>query len=202
VSIVSRGRALGWTLQLPTEDKYNNSRSELLATMAVLMGGRTAEEVVYDEQTTGASDDIERCTSIARRMVTEFGMSDTIGPIRLGQAEHEVFLGRDYGHAANYSDDVAATVDAEVRALVDGAHREAEAILRAHRATLDALVAQLVEKETLDTSELAEIFGDGCAGPRPNQPLPEVSPPLFVFIRAQSGPSVIHKMRGGPSLLR
>jgi cell division protease FtsH len=173
VSIVSRGRALGWTLQLPVEDKYNNSRSELLATMAVLMGGRTAEELVYDEQTTGASDDIERCTNIARRMVTEFGMSETIGPIRLGQAEHEVFLGRDYGHGANYSDEVAASIDAEVRALIDGAHREAEAILRAHRATLDLLVDRLIEKETLDTGELAEILGDlpdWASPPRP--PLP------------------------------
>jgi cell division protease FtsH len=160
VSIVSRGRALGWTLQLPTEDKYNNSRSELLATMAVLMGGRTAEEIVFGEQTTGASDDIERATNIARRMVTEFGMSDTIGPIRLGQAEHEVFLGRDYGQQANYSDEVAARIDAEVRVLIDQAHREAEAILREHRATLDRLALALVDKETLDQDDLAGLLGD------------------------------------------
>jgi cell division protease FtsH len=160
VSIVSRGRALGWTLQLPTEDKYNNSRSELLATMAVLMGGRTAEEIVFGEQTTGASDDIERATNIARRMVTEFGMSDTIGPIRLGQAEHEVFLGRDYGQQANYSDEVAARIDAEVRVLIDQAHREAEAILREHRATLDRLAVALVDKETLDQDDLAGLLGD------------------------------------------
>jgi len=159
VSIVSRGRALGWTLQLPTEDKYNNSRSELLATMAVLMGGRTAEEVVYGEQTTGASDDIERATNIARRMVTEFGMSDALGPIRFGQAEREVFLGRDYGHAANYSDEVATQIDEEIRALVDGAHLEAEAIIRAHRATLDELADRLIEKETLDLADLQQLLG-------------------------------------------
>ena len=159
VSIVSRGRALGWTLQLPLEDKYNNSRSELLATMAVLMGGRTAEELVYNEQTTGASDDIDRATTIARRMVTEFGMSDSLGPIKFGQAEHEVFLGRDYGHQANYSDEIARHIDAEIRALVDGAHREAEAILRAHRATLDTLCDRLIEKETLDQNDLAELLG-------------------------------------------
>ncbi len=165
VSIVSRGRALGWTLQLPTEDKYNNSRSELMATMAVLMGGRTAEELVYEEQTTGASDDIERATNIARRMVTEFGMSDTIGPIRLGQAEHEVFLGRDYGHEANYSDAIATRIDAEIRALVDGAHREAEAILRAHRATLDRLADRLVEQ--VETHSAQEDLRRAILGPLP-----------------------------------
>ena len=159
VSIVSRGRALGWTLQLPIEDKYNNSRSELLATMAVLMGGRTAEELVYNEQTTGASDDIDRATTIARRMVTEFGMSESLGPIKFGQAQQEVFLGRDYGHQANYSDEVARNIDSEIRALVDGAHREAEAILRAHRATLDILCDRLIEKETLDQNDLAELLG-------------------------------------------
>ena len=160
VSIVSRGRALGWTLSLPTEDKYNNSRSELLATMAVLMGGRTAEELVYNEQTTGASDDIERATTIARRMVTEFGMSETLGPIKFGQAEREVFLGRDFGHQANYSDEIATSIDAEIRALVDGAHVEARAILTTHRATLDTLAERLIEKETLDTNDLAGILGE------------------------------------------
>jgi cell division protease FtsH len=159
VSIVSRGRALGWTLQLPTEDKYNNSRSELMATMAVLMGGRTAEELVYNEKTTGASDDIERATNIARRMVTEFGMSDALGPIKFGQAQHEVFLGRDYGHEANYSDEVASRIDTEIRALVDVAHAEAEAILRAHRATLERLADRLVDKETLGPDDLAELLG-------------------------------------------
>ena len=159
VSIVSRGRALGWTLQLPTEDKYNNSRSELMATMTVLMGGRTAEELVYNEMTTGASDDIERATNIARRMVTEFGMSEALGPIKFGQAEREVFLGRDYGHQANYSEEVATRIDVEIRGLVEAAHAEASAILRAHRATLDRLASLLVEKETLDQSDLADLLG-------------------------------------------
>jgi cell division protease FtsH len=179
VSIVSRGRALGWTLQLPTEDKYNNSRSELMASMTVLMGGRTAEELVYNEMTTGASDDIERATNLARRMVTEFGMSETLGPIRFGQAEREVFLGRDYGHQANYSEEVATRIDTEIRALVDAAHVEATAILRAHRATLDLLADHLVEKETLDQSDLAQLLGalpawTGTAGSH------EVLPPAAV----------------------
>jgi cell division protease FtsH len=123
------------------------------------MGGRTAEELVYNEMTTGASDDIERATNLARRMVTEFGMSETLGPIRFGQAEREVFLGRDYGHQANYSEEVATRIDTEIRALVDAAHVEATAILRAHRATLDLLADHLVEKETLDQSDLAQLLG-------------------------------------------
>ena len=127
--------------------------------MTVLMGGRTAEELVYNEMTTGASDDIERATNLARRMVTEFGMSDELGPIRFGQAEREVFLGRDYGHQANYSEEVATQIDTEIRALVDAAHAEAAAILRAHRATLDVLADHLVEKETLDQSDLAQLLG-------------------------------------------
>jgi cell division protease FtsH len=183
VSIVSRGRALGWTLSLPTEDKYNNSRSELMATMAVLMGGRTAEEIVYDEQTTGASDDIERATTIARRMVTEFGMSDALGPIRFGQAEHEVFLGREFGHQANYSEQVATRIDTEIRALVDAAHQEAAAILVAHRATLDLLAERLVEKETLEAEDLRAILGSlpvWGSSPAEAAPAPVRSPPRRV----------------------
>jgi cell division protease FtsH len=109
--------------------------------------------------TTGASDDIERATNLARRMVTEFGMSEALGPIKFGQAEREVFLGRDYGHQANYSEEVATRIDTEIRALVEHAHAEASAILRAHRATLDRLAALLVEKETLDQSDLADLLG-------------------------------------------
>ena len=160
VSIVARGRALGWTLALPTEDKYLKTRGELLDAMTMLLGGRTAEELVFGEPTTGASDDIERCTEIARNMVTTYGMSDRLGPQQLGAKEREVFLGRDYGHEAAYSDEVAGQIDAEIRRLVDGAHDRARAILSTHRATLDRLAAALVEKETLDDADLAEVFGD------------------------------------------
>jgi cell division protease FtsH len=159
VSIVARGRALGWTLALPTEDKYLVTRSELRAQLAMLLGGRTAEELIFEDPTTGAQNDIEKCSQIARAMVTEYGMSDVLGPQQLGQKQGEVFLGRDYGHQANYSDEVAAHIDAEVRSLIDEAHEEASAILRAHRDVLDRLASELVEKETLDTPELAEIMG-------------------------------------------
>ncbi|HEY8524178.1 MAG TPA: ATP-dependent zinc metalloprotease FtsH [Acidimicrobiales bacterium] len=180
VSIVSRGRALGWTLALPEEDKYLKTRGELIDTMTMLLGGRTAEELVFGEPTTGASDDIERCTEIARSMVTTYGMSDRLGPQQLGSQNGEVFLGRDYGHEATYSDEVAGLIDEEVRRLVDGAHERARAILTAHRATLDRLAEALVEKETLDDADLAEVFGDidkGAGIELPPQPEPEPEPP-------------------------
>jgi cell division protease FtsH len=160
VSIVARGRALGWTLSLPTEDKYIVSRSELRDQLGVLMGGRTAEELIFEEPTTGAQNDIEKATEIARAMVTEYGMSDVLGPQQLGQKSGEVFLGRDFGHQANYSDEVAARIDAEIRMLINNAHEEARAILRQHRKTLDALAAALMERETLDTPELMEVLGE------------------------------------------
>ena len=160
VSIVSRGRALGWTLALPTEDKYLKTRTELVDTMTMLLGGRTAEELVFGDPTTGASDDIERCTEIARAMVTTYGMSDRLGPQQLGTKSGEVFMGKDYGHEATYSDDVAGQIDDEVRRLVDYAHDRARFILTTHRSTLDRLASSLVEKETLDDGDLAQVFGD------------------------------------------
>jgi cell division protease FtsH len=159
VSIVARGRALGWTLALPLEDKYLRTRGELEDSMAMLLGGRTAEELVFGEITTGASDDIERCTDIARGMVTQYGMSERLGPQQLGKVKGEVFLGRDMAHEPDYSPEVAAVVDSEVRRLIDGAHERARAIIAAHRDTLDALASSLVEKETLEDADLAEIFG-------------------------------------------
>src|SRR5688500_11863938 len=159
VSIVARGRALGWTLALPTEDKYLVTRSELRDQLAMLLGGRTAEELIFEDPTTGAQNDIEKASQIARAMVTEYGMSDLLGPQQLGQKQGEVFLGRDYGHQPNYSDEVAGRIDAEIRSLIDDAHEEAAAILRQHREVLDRLAVSLVEKETLDTPELAAIMG-------------------------------------------
>ncbi|HYZ99846.1 MAG TPA: ATP-dependent zinc metalloprotease FtsH [Acidimicrobiales bacterium] len=174
VSIVSRGRALGWTLALPEEDKYLKTRSELVDTMTMLLGGRTSEELVFGEPTTGASDDIERCTEIARQMVTTYGMSDRLGPQQLGSKSHEVFLGRDYGQEATYSDEVAGLIDDEVRRLVDAAHERARFILTTHRSTLDRLATSLVEKETLDDSELADVFGDLDKGAGIELPLDEL----------------------------
>ena len=159
VSIVARGRALGWTLSLPIEDKYTHSKRELMDELAVLLGGRTAEELVFGDITTGAANDIERATGIARAMVTEWGMSDELGPLKLGEQQGEVFLGRDLGHQANYSDEVATRIDAEVRRLIDTAHTEARSILETHRATLDDMAEALLDKETLDGADLDAILG-------------------------------------------
>ncbi len=191
VSIVARGRALGWTLALPTEDKYLRTRSELEDTMAMLLGGRTAEEIVFGEITTGASDDIERCTDTARAMVTQYGMSDLLGPQQFGKVRGEVFLGREMGHEADYSAEVAGVVDAEVRRMVDTAHDRARAILSTHRSTLDVLATKLVEKETLDDTDLAEIFGPldkgtGIAGAEPATP-PDPAPIEPELVGAPAG---------------
>jgi cell division protease FtsH len=169
VSIVSRGRALGYTLTLPTEDRFLVTRSELIDELAMLLGGRVAEEIVFDEPTTGAQDDIQRCTRIAKQMVTEFGMSQ-LGPLALGQSESQPFLGRDYGHVQDYSDAVAAKIDSEVRRLVEEAHEEAREILLKYREKLDLMVATLLEKESLEKEEVAEILAE-VAKQSPSNPL-------------------------------
>jgi cell division protease FtsH len=136
------------------------TRSELRDELSMLLGGRTAEELVFGDPTTGAQNDIERATQIARAMVTEFGMTDALGPQQLGQRHNEPFIGRDMGSQRDYSDEVSAQVDAEVRKLIDGAHDEARQILRQHRKVLDRLADALCERETLDMAELLEVFGD------------------------------------------
>ncbi len=172
VSIVARSRSLGLTFTLP-EDRYNHSRSQLRDSMAMCLGGRTAEELVFSEPTTGAENDIEKVTRIARAMVTEYGMSDTLGPQQLGQPNAEVFLGRDFGHQANYSEEVASTIDREVRRLIDEAHGRARAVLTRHRLTLDRMAQELVERETLDALDLADLLG-----PLDVWPLEEPAPAL------------------------
>ncbi|MCV2394990.1 ATP-dependent zinc metalloprotease FtsH [Actinotalea sp. M2MS4P-6] len=158
VTILPRGRALGYTMVMPAEDKYSVTRNELLDQLAYAMGGRVAEEIVFHDPTTGASNDIEKATTTARKMVTQYGMSDKVGAVHLGQDSGEVFLGRDVGHQRDYSEDVAAVVDVEVRKLIDAAHDEAYEILVTNRAVLDELVVQLLERETLNQAELAEVF--------------------------------------------
>src|SRR6478609_2499113 len=158
VTILPRGRALGYTMVMPTEDKYSTTRNELLDQLAYAMGGRVAEELVFHDPTTGASNDIEKATAIARKMVTEYGMSERVGAIKLGTGSGEPFLGRDMGHQRDYSESVAGTVDHEVRKLVESAHDEAWEVLTQYRDVLDALVLELLEKETLNQAELARVF--------------------------------------------
>jgi cell division protease FtsH len=159
VSIVSRGRALGYTLTLPTEDRFLVTRSELIDELAMLLGGRVAEEIVFNEPTTGAQDDIQRCTRIAKQMVMQFGMSE-LGPLALGETEGQPFLGRDFGHVKDYSDDVASKIDAEVRRLVEEAHDEAREICTKYRDKLDKMVEMLLEKESIEKEEVAEILAE------------------------------------------
>ena len=177
VTIIPRGRALGLTMSLPTEDKYNHSRSGLRDELAMLLGGRTAEEIFFDELTTGASNDIERATAIARRMVTEFGMSDVLGPQQFGEKNGEVFLGRDFGRQPNYSDDVASLIDREVRRFIDDAHATALDILTTHREVLERFARDLVSKETLDSEMINEIFKDlGTWTKTPDAEVPQPQP--------------------------
>ncbi|MFD1722287.1 ATP-dependent zinc metalloprotease FtsH [Amnibacterium endophyticum] len=160
ITILPRGRALGYTMVLPLEDKYSVTRNELLDQLAYAMGGRVAEEIVFHDPTSGASNDIEKATGTARRMVTEFGMSALIGSVKLGASSGEMFLGRDMGQQRDYSDELAQQVDKEVRTLIESAHDEAYQLLIENRAVLDRLATALLEKETLDQNELVDIFAD------------------------------------------
>jgi cell division protease FtsH len=158
ITVIPRGRALGYTLTLPEQDKFMMTREELRDELAMLMGGRVAEEIVAGDVSTGAGNDIERATKIARQMVTEHGMSDSIGPRTLGQKQGEVFLGRDWATTPDYSDAVAFEIDREVSHLLDEAHDVALEILDEHRSKLDELAALLLEKETLDREEVESFF--------------------------------------------
>ncbi|MCW2790135.1 MAG: cell division protein FtsH, partial [Aeromicrobium sp.] len=158
ITILPRGRALGYTMVLPDEDKYSQTRAELLDKLAYMMGGRAAEELVFHDPTTGAGNDIEKATGLARAMVTQYGMTERLGAVRLGENEGQPFLGRDIGHARNYSEAVAAVVDEEINKLISYAHQEAFDILNENRDVLDALVTELLEKETLDKAQVARIF--------------------------------------------
>jgi cell division protease FtsH len=167
ITIVSRGQALGYTMTLPMEDKFLITRQELIDELAMLLGGRVSEELVFGDITTGAQNDLERATKIARKMVTEFGMSDQIGPLSLGQKPEEVFLGRDFNAQPDYSDQVAFEIDSEIRRLIDEAHDEALDILTEHRVHLDRLAEVLIQRETIEKEELIELL-DGV-GKRPRR---------------------------------
>ncbi len=180
VTIVSRGRSLGHTQALPTQDRYLMRRSELVDQLAMLLGGRTAEEMIFADPTTGAANDIEKATEIARRMVMEYGMSDRLGPMQYGRPGGEVFLGRDYARQQDYSDEVAAFIDEEVRKLISQAHEEARQILGAHKEAMERMVEALIAKETVDASEVAEIFAD--------VPKWEHAPNGLMRIQAPTGP--------------
>ena len=158
VTIIPRGRALGYTQALPDSEKYLTSKAELKDRLAMLMGGRVAEELIFADPTTGASNDIEKATEIARRMVMEFGMSEKLGPMLYGKGTNEVFLGRDYGRQQDYSDEVASSIDDEVKSLLSDAHIVAGKILAKFKKQMEEMVKVLMEKETIDREEVARIF--------------------------------------------
>ena len=186
ITIMPRGRALGYTMVLPDDDKYSTTRNQLLDQLAYSLGGRAAEELIFHDPSTGASNDIEKATALARAMVTQYGMTEAIGAIKLGSDASEPFMGRDYGHQRDYSENVASKIDAEIRKLIENAHQEAFDILVENRATLDAMVLQLLEKETLNKEEIAVIFAKVNSWPRrpswtgSSTRIPSQQPPVAV----------------------
>jgi cell division protease FtsH len=173
VSIISRGMALGWTMQLPTEDRYLVARSEMQDTMAVILGGRVAEELMLGgDITSGASDDIGKATKLARRMVTEWGMSEKLGPLTFGHKEELVFLGRDLGEQRNYSEEVAGEIDQEVHRLVDAAYQRARKILTERKDKLVALAEYLKKEETIEGWQMDAVLNS----PDGKVPVPTAEP--------------------------
>ncbi|HVH65343.1 MAG TPA: ATP-dependent zinc metalloprotease FtsH [Candidatus Acidoferrum sp.] len=193
VSIISRGMALGWTMQLPTEDRYLVSRSELNDDMAVILGGRVAEELIFGDITSGASDDIGKATKLARRMVTEWGMSEKLGPLTFGHKEELVFLGRDLGEQRNYSEEVAGEIDQEVHRLVDTAYQRAKKILMERRDKLVQLAEYLKQEETIEGWQMDAVLNspDGKIPERQPPPKPEAQRPPQVQPKADDrGPEL------------
>jgi cell division protease FtsH len=158
VTIIPRGRALGLTMQLPTDDRHNYSKEFLYNTLAILMGGRVAEELVFQHITTGAGNDLERATDLARKMVCEWGMSEKLGPLTFGQKEDAVFLGRDFSAKRDVSDQVALEIDLEIKRFVTENYERAKRVLTEQMTSLKALAEALLEKEVLDALEIDQIL--------------------------------------------
>ena len=189
VSILPRGAALGYTLPLPVEDRHLVTKNEILAKVSGLLAGRAAEEMVFGEASTGAQDDLEKSTRAVRRMVTEFGMSDVLGPLTFGNRSDSPFLGRDFSRERNYSEEVAATIDKEVRATVQASYDKALAILQENRAALDRVAEALLEREALDGDDLEEVLIASGAKlpPRPQAQSVNGGAPLPVRPRSGAG---------------
>jgi cell division protease FtsH len=208
VTILPRGRSLGHTLVLPTEDKYTQTRAELIDTLAYALGGRAAEELVFHEPTTGAGNDIEKATHIARAMVTEYGMSSKLGAVKYGQNDNEPFLGRTMGHQRDYSDSIAAEIDNEVRSLIELAHDEAWEILVEYRDVLDNIVLELIEKETISQADMARLCArvvkrppmapyNGFGKRQPSDQPPVLTPTEKDKLKAQAEADGMEALSGG-----
>jgi cell division protease FtsH len=183
ISVISRGQALGYTISLPTEDKFLTTRAELSDTMAMTLGGRAAEEIVFREVTTGASNDLEKVTATAKQMVMRFGMSEKLGPRVFGHDHGQPFLGREFSSEPDYSDEIAREIDDEIRRIVEEAHQAARAVLEQHRKKLDVTSEILLRRETIEREQFIEllagkteeeVFGaEEPAIPVPPPPAPE-----------------------------
>ena len=160
VSIISRGTAGGYTLLLPDDDRTLISKSRFMARLAVFLGGRVAEEVIFGDITTGANNDLEQATRIARSMVTSYGMSDRLGPLTFGEKEELVFLGKEIGEQRNYSDEVAQAIDEEVQSLVNQAYQQARDVISRYRHKLVAIADKLQEEETIDADDFETFFAE------------------------------------------
>ncbi|MCX7623883.1 MAG: ATP-dependent zinc metalloprotease FtsH [Thermomicrobium sp.] len=197
VSIVARGMMGGYTRVLPEEDRFFWTKKQFEAQLAVFMAGLVAEELVFQEISTGAANDIERATTLARRMVTEFGMSERLGPLAFGRKEELVFLGREIAEQRNYSDQVAYEIDQEVRRLIDQAYRTAKDILMQHMDKLEKIATLLVEKETLEGHEIEALFDE--PRPRPELVGPPVTKPAALMNAAQPRPDTAQETRPAPA---
>jgi cell division protease FtsH len=184
ISVISRGQALGYTISLPGEDKFLTTRAELLDTMAMTLGGRAAEEIVFSEITTGASNDLEKVTATAKQMVMRFGMSEKLGPRVFGHDHGQPFLGREFSAEPDYSDEIAREIDDEIRRIVESAHVQARDILTTHRDSLEKLSEILIKRETIEKEQFEalldgqteeEVFGSAAPTP-PELPTAPPSP--------------------------
>ncbi|MDQ2760738.1 MAG: ATP-dependent zinc metalloprotease FtsH [Actinomycetota bacterium] len=180
ISVISRGQALGYTISLPTEDKFLTTRADLLDTMAMTLGGRAAEEIVFGEITTGASNDLEKVTATAKQMVMRFGMSEKLGPRVFGHDHGMPFLGREFSAEPDYSDEIAREIDDEIRRIVESSHVQAQDILGTHRASLEKLSEVLIKRETIEKEQFEALLGGSTeeevfgaeAPPPPDVPVP------------------------------
>jgi cell division protease FtsH len=184
ISVMSRGQALGYTISLPTEDKFLTTRAELQDTMAMTLGGRAAEEIVFGEVTTGASNDLEKVTATAKQMVMRFGMSEKLGPRVFGHDHGQPFLGREFSAEPDYSDEIAREIDDEIRRIVESAHVQAKELLKTHKSSLEKLSEILIKRETIEREQFEALLDGGTeeevfgaeAPPPPEVPLPPASP--------------------------
>ena len=172
ISIISRGQALGYTISLPREDRYLTTKTALMEQLAMTLGGRAAEELVFQEVTTGAANDLEKVTSTAKQMIMRFGMSEKLGPRVLGRGHDQPFLGRDYGAEADYSEEIAREIDDEIRRVIEDAHENALRVLREHMDELHKISAILIERETIDKDQFERLL----AGESEDSVFPEERP--------------------------